>query len=151
MKSLLLAIVFLAPHLREGPAELYAKTIYMEARRQALDPLLVAAIIHIESRWSSLHRSRTGDWGLTQVHVGPASPRFLDRENLLLNPRINIREGVRILKMWQAYHQRTCLLRRRERHPFYFHFKWGRRVRPHKDKVGPLYRLLKEKFSGGES
>jgi soluble lytic murein transglycosylase-like protein len=70
-----------------------------EARRHELDPLLILALIAIESRFNPVAQSHYGAMGLMQV-----IPRFhrekLDgaRDAVLLDPRTNIQLGTRVLK-----------------------------------------------------
>lgn len=146
MKALVAAIIWLAPGLG-GDAARYADLIAFEARWYRVDPLLVVALIQVESGWKPRKRSVTNDYGLLQVHVSRSCPRFKGRERELFDPRVGIREGVRILSMWREFHDRYCR-RAKLSHPYWAHFKWGRRVRGinHATKVRKLYEALRNKF-----
>jgi len=74
-------------------------TAYREGSRIGLDPLLIIAVIAVESRFNPIAESEMGAQGLMQV-----IPRF-HRERLepgtaeaVLDPHANIRLGARILK-----------------------------------------------------
>jgi soluble lytic murein transglycosylase-like protein len=73
-------------------------TAYREGSRIGLDPLLIVAVIAVESRFNPIAESEMGAQGLMQV-----IPRF-HRENLesaadsMLDPHANIRLGARVLK-----------------------------------------------------
>lgn len=139
------ALLWLAPHLEPQTATEYAKIIAFEAEWYRVHPALVLAIGHGESRWRNGKVSQTNDYGLLQIHVSVrGSNRFYGREKLLFDPRINIREAFRILDMWRTYHKRWC----RRAHPFWAHYKWGRRVKnlEHTVETGKLYHRLLQKF-----
>jgi len=74
-------------------------TAYREGRRIGLDPLLIIAVIAVESRFNPIAESDMGAQGLMQV-----IPRF-HKEHLdsaasesVLDPHANIRLGARVLK-----------------------------------------------------
>jgi len=74
-------------------------TAYREGRRIGLDPLLILAVIAVESRFNPIAESDMGAQGLMQV-----IPRF-HKEHLdsaasesVLDPHANIRLGARVLK-----------------------------------------------------
>jgi len=74
-------------------------TAYREGSRIGLDPLLIVAVIAVESRFNPIAESEMGAQGLMQV-----IPRF-HKEHLesatsesVLDPHANIRLGARILK-----------------------------------------------------
>jgi soluble lytic murein transglycosylase-like protein len=77
----------------------FVETAFREARRHELDPLLVLALIAVESRFNPVAQSEQGALGLMQI-----IPRFhrdkLDgaRDGVLLDPRRNIELGTRVLK-----------------------------------------------------
>lgn len=78
----------------------YWDIIQREARRNGLDPFLVAALIRQESRFEVEARSSAGALGLMQLM--PATARHLaQRRNLstrgILDPELNIRLGTRFL------------------------------------------------------
>jgi soluble lytic murein transglycosylase-like protein len=77
----------------------FVEAALREARRHELDPLLILALIAVESRFNPVAQSQYGAMGLMQV-----IPRFhrekLDgaHDGVLLDPRTNIRLGTRVLK-----------------------------------------------------
>lgn len=142
----LAAILWLAPQLGRELAEDYAGLIAGYAEDAKVDPLLVVAIIHTESRFTASARSKTMDHGLMQVHVSKTTyKRYLGREHLLLEPKRNIRLGTRLLKHWKNYHERTCI---GSHHPFWSHYKYGRRIPRNRKgrQVDELYQLLQMRF-----
>lgn len=146
MKIVLAAILWLAPHLGAERAELYAGLVTGHAEDAKIDPLLVVAIIHIESRFKATAKSKTRDHGLMQVHVSKTTyKRYLGREHLLYDPDRNIRLGIRLLKIWSDYHSRSCA---GATHPYWAHYKYGTWIpRARKGKrVDALYQLLQMRF-----
>jgi len=106
---LVAVIMALSPGMTSTRAAVLADTILRESRWYDVDPYLVASVITIESGWKTDKRSSTHDFGLMQVHTARnGSSRFWGREKELLDPKTNVREGVRILAMWQGYHERGC-------------------------------------------
>jgi len=81
----------------------FVATAFAEARRNRLDPLLVVAVIGIESRFNPVARSEAGARGLMQV-----IPRFhrdkfsAAKGETVLDPRTNIRVGTLALKEYVA-------------------------------------------------
>ncbi len=74
-------------------------TAYREGRRIGLDPLLIIAVIAVESRFNPIAESDMGAQGLMQViprfhkeHLESAAP------DSVLDPHANIRLGARVLK-----------------------------------------------------
>jgi len=127
MHWLVTAIMWLAPQLGAATAGHYARLVEFETRWYKADPVVVLALIQVESQWNTRKRSRTNDYGLLQVHVARrGSSRFYGRERELYDPRVGIREGVRLLDMWRRYHVRKCA---EAAHPYWAHMKWGYTVR----------------------
>ncbi len=60
-------------HLRAGERELIGNSIYQEAERYDLDPILIASVIAIESRFSAQALSPKGARGLMQVMPSTAN------------------------------------------------------------------------------
>jgi soluble lytic murein transglycosylase-like protein len=88
------------------PASVMVETAFRAADQVALDPLLVLAVIAIESRFNPFAESVAGAKGLMQI-----IPRFhrakleeFGGEDALLDPQSNILVGARIL---QEYVYRT--------------------------------------------
>lgn len=139
------AIVWLAPAQPHETVKTYADLIRFEARWYDVDPMLVVAIIQVESGWNARKRSKTNDYGLMQVHVARrGSSNFWRREKELYDPRTNIREGTRLLAMWKRYHETWC----KGDHPHWAHYKWGKKVGEisHALKVLKLRNFLARKF-----
>jgi soluble lytic murein transglycosylase-like protein len=78
-----------------------ATTVLSESARAGVDPLLVVALIHVESSFNPRARSRSGALGLMQVRV-PTLREQLDRPRArpadALDPRTNVQAGVRYLR-----------------------------------------------------
>jgi soluble lytic murein transglycosylase-like protein len=95
----LAAVVARRYKVAEEAAGAVVRTAYREARRQGLDPLLILAVIAVESRFNPFAASEQGALGLMQI-----VPRFhkdkLPEEGApaMLEPEANIAVGTRILK-----------------------------------------------------
>jgi len=129
LKTILAAILYLAPHLDPSYAMHYARLIHKESKQHRIDPLLVTTIIHVETAksWRMSVRSPTHDFGLMQIHVSRNSNKhLLGMEEVLFHPGTNIHYGLNTLVMWRGYHQKTC---NDSDHPFWSHYQWGYRVR----------------------
>jgi soluble lytic murein transglycosylase-like protein len=78
-----------------------ARAIFAEARQAGLDPLLVLALIHVESSFNPLAVSSAGAVGLMQL-LEPTMRRELERSNLPpsdpRDPVANVQAGVRYLR-----------------------------------------------------
>jgi len=103
----------LTRHLQiEALASLYAKKYrvsavatreylghaYREAERLGLDPLLLVAVISIESNFNPVAESPAGAVGLMQVIPRFHMDKFLPEEESALTPHTNIRIGALVLK-----------------------------------------------------
>ena len=78
----------------------FVATAYTAGRRFAVDPLLILAVMAVESRYNPVAESNVGAMGLMQV-----LPKFhLDKlnehggEEALLDPEVNIEVGTQILR-----------------------------------------------------
>jgi len=78
----------------------FVSTAYRAGRRFAVDPLLILAVMAVESRYNPVAESNVGAMGLMQV-----LPKFhLDKlsqhggEDALLDPEVNIQVGTQILR-----------------------------------------------------
>jgi len=78
-----------------------ATTVLAESTRAGVDPLLVVALIHVESSFNPRARSRAGALGLMQVRV-PTLREELNRPRArradALDPRTNVQAGVRYFR-----------------------------------------------------
>lgn len=145
MWYIIAAILWLSPMQGHVKSAKYADLIAFESKWYRMDPFRVTAIIQIESGWRARKKSVTNDYGLMQVHVARrGSSNFFGREKELYDPRTNIREGVRILAMWEQYHKKYC----KDDHPFVAHYKWGKYIKntEHADRVEALRAQLTRKF-----
>lgn len=77
------------------PVTRYDPMIVEEARALGVDPLLVKAVIHVESRFDRLAVSKRGAAGLMQLM--PKTGRHFGADNRF-DPRQNVRAGVTYLK-----------------------------------------------------
>jgi soluble lytic murein transglycosylase-like protein len=74
-------------------------TAYREGRRIGLDPLLIIAVIAVESRFNPIAQSDVGAQGLMQVIPGYHKDRLeAAGVDSVLDPHANIRLGAQILK-----------------------------------------------------
>jgi soluble lytic murein transglycosylase-like protein len=74
-------------------------TAYREGRRAGLDPLLILAVIAVESRFNPIAESDFGAQGLMQVVPAFHKDKFESAQvDSVLDPHANIRLGVRILR-----------------------------------------------------
>lgn len=74
------------------------------SRRAGLDPLLVEAVVQVESgyRWDA--RSPKGALGLMQLMPGTAALYGVRTQAELLTPAINVETGIRhLLDLWQTF------------------------------------------------
>lgn len=78
-------------HLNE-----FAETITQAAKLYSVDPALIRAVIHAESAFNPLARSRKGAMGLMQLMPGTASDMGVKDST---DPRQNINGGVKYLAM----------------------------------------------------
>ena len=76
-------------------------TVVEVSEEYNLDPIILTALIHVESRWSPRAKSRAGACGLTQVipkfsrKFGYVGCRMLKRR-----PKLAIKKGGQILSYW---------------------------------------------------
>ena len=76
-------------------------TVIEVSEEYHLDPIILTALIHVESRWSPRAKSKAGACGLTQVipkfsrKFGYVGCRMLKRR-----PKLAIRKGGQILSYW---------------------------------------------------
>lgn len=89
--------------------ERYVAVTYRAAREAGLDPLLVLAVISVESRFNPIAESVMGAKGLMQIipKYHHAKLELYGGEHAVLDPESNIRVGTRILK---EYVRRTGTL-----------------------------------------
>jgi hypothetical protein len=89
------------PGLAELPRRVLARTIVAEAEEARIDPLLVLALIQVESGWDPAARSGRGARGLMQLREATLRQE-LERSGLVSgdphDPVTNVRAGVRYLR-----------------------------------------------------
>lgn len=96
---------YIARRYRIAPeaASLYVGTAYYAGALHAVDPLLVLAVMAIESRYNPVAESLVGAKGLMQVipkfHLEKLSQH--GGEQALLDPEVNILVGTQILREYQ--------------------------------------------------
>jgi soluble lytic murein transglycosylase-like protein len=83
------------------PQSPYGKIIYDVAIRHAINPHLVAALIHVESAFNPRAVSPKGAYGLMQLLPETARRFGLTKKKDLYDPRKNLEAGVRYLE-WLA-------------------------------------------------
>jgi soluble lytic murein transglycosylase len=82
----------------------YADTIKIEADRNGLDPMLVQAVVRVESRFNPSAKSSKGAIGLMQLMpetadwIAEKKGEHLPNTEELFKPEVNIRLGVSYLK-----------------------------------------------------
>jgi soluble lytic murein transglycosylase-like protein len=77
----------------------FVRTAYREGARYGIDPLLVVSVMAVESRFNPVAQSDGGAMGLMQVIPRFHAEKFdAEERSSVLDPRINIQVGVRILK-----------------------------------------------------
>lgn len=89
------------PQLEEGARRVLARTIVAEAEATRIDPLLVLALIEVESSFDPQAQSNRGARGLMQLREATMR-RELERSKIpggdLHDPVTNVRAGVRYLR-----------------------------------------------------
>lgn len=77
----------------------FVDTAYVEARHNGLDPVLIIAVMAVESRFNPIAQNEFGATGLMQVIPQYHADKFsaTDGESVL-DPRTNIRVGARVLR-----------------------------------------------------
>jgi soluble lytic murein transglycosylase-like protein len=72
---------------------------YREARQNGLDPMLVVAVMAVESRFNPIAQSESGAMGLMQVIPRFHPDKFSDDgKKSIFDPHINIELGAKVLK-----------------------------------------------------
>jgi soluble lytic murein transglycosylase-like protein len=87
-------------HIANNASGMLVELAYSAAYEQKIDPLLVLAVMAIESRFNPLAESRVGAKGLMQVLPKANGDKFHAHGGLdaVLNPVANIQVGAKILK-----------------------------------------------------
>jgi len=74
------------------------RTAYREANRNGLDPLLILAVMAIESSFNPIAQSDGGAVGLMQIVPRFHEDKLASREESVLDPRVNIEVGTQVLR-----------------------------------------------------
>jgi soluble lytic murein transglycosylase-like protein len=87
-------------HIANNASDMLVELAFAAAYEQKIDPLLVLAVMAIESRFNPLAESRVGAKGLMQVLPKANGDKFHAHGGLdaVLNPVANIQVGAKILK-----------------------------------------------------
>ncbi|MEP6942227.1 MAG: transglycosylase SLT domain-containing protein [Betaproteobacteria bacterium] len=101
--DILASIVARRYRVSEVATREFVRAAYLEAERLKLDPLLVVAVMAVESRFNPVAQSDSGAMGLMQVIPRFHAEKFDGVAHVaVLDPRANIRAGARILKEYIA-------------------------------------------------
>ena len=81
----------------------FVATAYRAGEQYSVDPLLILAVMAIESRYNPVAQSTVGAKGLMQVIPRFHLEKLIDHggEHALLEPEVNIEVGARILREYQ--------------------------------------------------
>jgi soluble lytic murein transglycosylase-like protein len=81
----------------------FVTTAYAAGAQYSVDPLLILAVISIESRYNPVAESTMGAKGLMQIIPKYHLEKLSDHggEQALLDPQVNIRVGTQILREYQ--------------------------------------------------
>ena len=82
----------------QGAAGEVVRAAFAEGRRHGLDPLLILAVIAVESRFNPFAASDQGALGLMQIVPRFHKDKLADAGESVLSPEANIALGTRILK-----------------------------------------------------
>lgn len=88
----------------EAASTAYVSTAYRTGLERSVDPLLVLAVMAVESRYNPVAESSMGAKGLMQVIPKYHQDKLLAHggERALLEPEVNIEVGVQILQEYMA-------------------------------------------------
>jgi soluble lytic murein transglycosylase-like protein len=87
----------------EGAVAGYVATAYRAGEQHSVDPLLILAVMAVESRYNPVAESVVGAKGLMQVIPKYHLEKLADHggEEALLEPEVNIQIGTQILREYQ--------------------------------------------------
>ncbi|KKL22112.1 hypothetical protein LCGC14_2438720 [marine sediment metagenome] len=97
------AIEFLHPKLPKKLRKLYSENIEKQATKHKMNPLIVVALIHGESRFTNLTKNRTNDYGLMQIHWQRVPWLKGKKRSDLMDPKFNIYAGFMELAYWRRW------------------------------------------------
>ncbi len=85
--------------IAHGSARDVVRIAYREGKRHGVDPLLILAVVAVESRFNPIAESEQGAVGLMQIVPRFHKDKFAaSGEAAMLQPHVNIAVGARILK-----------------------------------------------------
>jgi soluble lytic murein transglycosylase-like protein len=84
----------------EAASSVFVSTAYRVGREFSVDPLLILAVMAIESRYNPVAESSMGAKGLMQIIPRYHQEKLMEHggEHALLDPEVNIHVGARILR-----------------------------------------------------
>jgi soluble lytic murein transglycosylase-like protein len=87
----------------EGAVAGYVAAAYRAGEQHSVDPLLILAVMAVESRYNPVAESIVGAKGLMQVMPKYHLDKLMDHggEHALLEPEVNIQVGTQILREYQ--------------------------------------------------
>jgi soluble lytic murein transglycosylase-like protein len=87
----------------EGAVAGYVAAAYRSGEQYSVDPLLILAVMAVESRYNPVAESLVGAKGLMQVIPKYHLDKLMDHggEHALLEPEVNIQVGAQILREYQ--------------------------------------------------
>jgi soluble lytic murein transglycosylase-like protein len=87
----------------EGAVASYVAAAYRAGEQNSVDPLLILAVMAVESRYNPVAESTVGAKGLMQVMPKYHLDKLVDHggEPALLEPEVNIQVGAQILREYQ--------------------------------------------------
>ncbi len=87
----------------EGAVASYVAAAYRAGEQHSVDPLLILAVMAVESRYNPVAESTVGAKGLMQVIPKYHLDKLMDHggEHALLEPEVNIQVGAQILREYQ--------------------------------------------------
>ena len=104
-------IEFIAKRYRiaEAAAQHFVLIAYRAGQKHRVDPVLILAVMAIESRYNPVAESGMGAKGLMQVIPKYHREKLFDHggEHALLDPEVNIHVGAQILREYQRRFQDT--------------------------------------------
>jgi len=93
----------------EAASSAFVSSAYRSGLEHSLDPLLILAVMAIESRYNPVAESSMGALGLMQIIPKWHQEKLLEHggEFALLDPEVNIQVGARILREYMRRHGET--------------------------------------------
>jgi soluble lytic murein transglycosylase-like protein len=90
-------------HVSDQAVTGFVTTAYAAGAQYSVDPLLILAVISVESRYNPVAESTLGAKGLMQIIPKYHLEKLSDHggEQALLDPHVNIQVGTRILREYQ--------------------------------------------------